>query len=260
MVHPVYARRSNAARVIQITALACAVASAGCGGSGSSYSAVPPTKAQTVTVRFVDGAPVLEALVNGVPTDIGAAYLQADGQTVTSSFSYGTMSSFTTTLPPGVRSLKALDTTGYFVGPLKTPALASGKRYTLIVVGTYPNYRVLAFEEPTGAGAQLSLYEASPSVAAADFGSFSASSHSNFRKLGSAHLGGVATVSLGKSVSDFGGYVAVGSNQIGALTLAQIDSFDSRNALPFHRAARLSLFLFDPKPGSNGPVFGSIDP
>jgi hypothetical protein len=67
-------------------------------------------------------------------------------------------------------------------------------------------------------------------------------------------------VALGKSVSNFGGYVGPAGAPLGALTPAQIDSFDSRNVLPFHQAARLSLFLFDPKAGSrSGPVFGSLD-
>jgi hypothetical protein len=219
-----------------------------------------PSVSGGVSVRLADGAPSLEALVNGVPTDIGAAYLQVDGQTVTSSFAYGSMSSFVR-LTPGVHSLKALDTLGYFVGPLKTTALTAGNRYTLVVVGAYPAYSVLAFEEPKSAsGTQLSFYEASPSAPSADFGRFQASSRSNFTKLGSAHFGDVATVALGKSVSNVGGYAGSVSAPLGALSLKQINAFDRRNVLPFHQAARLSLFLFDPKPGStNGPVFGSLD-
>jgi len=229
----------------------------GCGGSSSSSPAMPPVSS-SVSVRLVDGAPSLEALVNGVPTDIGAAYLQVDGQTVTSSFAYGTLTSFVA-LNPGVHSLKALDTLGYFVGPLKTTTLTAGKRYTLVVVGAYPSYSVLAFEEPKSASVQLSLYEASPSVPSADFGRFAASSRSNFTKLGSAHFGSVATVTLGNRASDLGGYAGSIAAPLGALTLKQINSFDRRSVLPFHRAARLSLFLFDPKPGSSSPVFGSLD-
>ena len=94
----------------------------------------------------------------------------------------------------------------------------------------------------------------------ADFGRFRASSHSDFKQVGSARLGDVATVSLGKSVSDFGAYAGKLSKPIGAFTLAQIDAFDSHNVLPFHAATRLSLFLFDAKSGSSiGPVFGSLD-
>ena len=218
-----------------------------------------PAQPGSVSVRFADGAPSLEALVNGVPTDIGAAYLQVDGRTVASSFAYGSPTSFVT-LPAGAHSLKALDTTGYFVGPLRSPSLAGGGRYTLVVVGTYPNYSVLAFAEPKSAGAQLSLYEASPQVPSAVFGSFQASSHSHFKQLGTTHLGSVVTVPLGARVSNFGGYAGPQGTPLGELTPAQIDSFDSRNALPFHQASRLSLFLYDPKTGSShGPVFGSLD-
>lgn len=220
---------------------------------------MPPISAN-VTVRFADGAPSLETLINGVPADIGAAYLQVNGKTVASSFEYGTLTPFVT-LPAATLTLKALDTLGYFVGPLQTPALTAGNRYTLVVVGAYPNYSALAFAEPkASSGAQMSLYEASPTAPSADFGSFSASTHGNFKKLGSAQLGNVATVPLGNSVSNLGGYVGNASAPLGTLTLQQIDPFDTRNALPYHRAARLSLFLFDPKSGSaNGPVFGSLD-
>jgi hypothetical protein len=218
-----------------------------------------PSVSSSVSVRLADGAPSLEALVNGVPTDIGAAYLQVDGQTVTSSFAYGALSSFVH-LNPGVHSLKVLDALGYFVGPLRTTALKAGNRYTLVVVGAYPSYSVLAFEEPKSASVQLSFYEASPSVPSAEFGRFAASSRSNFTKLGSAHFGSVTTVALGKSASNLGGYVGSIAAPLGALTLKQIDSFDRRNVLPYHQADRLSLFLFDPKPGSaSGPVIGSLD-
>ncbi|MBV9027323.1 MAG: DUF4397 domain-containing protein [Candidatus Eremiobacteraeota bacterium] len=255
-----YARRSNAARVLQLAFIAATFFIEGCSGSSSGGTSLPSSGTGVAEVRFLDGAPVLEALVNGVPSDIGAAYLQSDGQTVMSSFAYGTLSTFTA-LTPGVHSLKALDALGYAVGPLKTASLAAGKRYTLILVGAYPNYQVLNFEEPPGNnGAQVSLYEASPAVPNAEYGHFRASSHTNFQRLGAAILGNVATASLGKSVSDLGGYVAAGSRQLGTVTPAQVDGFDSRNVLPFHRASRLSLFLCDPKPGSGvGPVFGSID-
>ena len=114
-------------------------------------------------MRFAEGAPFLETLINGVPTDIGQAYLQVDGATVASTFTYGTVTQFSAT-SAGTHSLRALDELGYAVGPLKTPALSAGGRYTLALVGAYPNYRVLAFAEPSGDGAQLSLYEASPSI------------------------------------------------------------------------------------------------
>ena len=236
-----------------------AAALAACGGGSSASTAVPPAQS-SVSVRYVDGAPALDALINGVPTDIGAAYLQVDGSTVASSFAYGTLTSFAS-LSAGAHSLVARDDLGYAVGPVNTPALTGGKRYTLILVGSYPKYAVLAFEEPPFAsGARLSLYEAAPSMASAKFGSFRASSHSNYVQRGSAGFGSIATASLGAKVSNLGGYVGAASNPTGQLTPAQINSFDRRNELPFHAISRLSLFLFDVKTGSShGPVFGSLD-
>jgi hypothetical protein len=250
---------TRAAFVRRASILLCVAAAAGCGGTSSSSSTMPSVSSN-VLVRFADGAPSLKTLINGYPTDIGAAYLQANGRTVASSFAYGTLTTFVMQRA-GVLSLKALDSTGYFVGPLKTPALTPGNRYTLVVVGAYPNYSVLAFAEPkASSGAQMSFYEASPTVPSTGFGSFSASTHSNFKKLGSAQLGSVATVSLGNTASNLGGYAGKASAPLGTLTLRQINPFDRRNALPYHRAARLSLFLFDPKSGSTiGPVFGSLD-
>jgi hypothetical protein len=244
--------------------ICCALALAGCGGSSSSSSTMP-AQASQVRVRVVDGAPYLETLIGSTPQSIcpGASapcYLQVGGGTVSEAFYYGSMTPFVS-VAAGSLSLRALDTQGYAVGPVKTPALSPGGRYTLVLVGSYPNYKVLAFEEPqSGSMARLSLYEASPSVAQSGFGSFRASSRSDFKQLGTAKFGAVATVALGKSVSDFGGYAGAASNPFGAFKLAQIDSFDSRNVLPFHAASRLSLFLFDPKSGSGtGPVFGSLD-
>ena len=232
-----------------------------CGGSSSGSSSMPPVSNGTARVRFAEGAPELEALINGVPQDIGSAYLQVDGQTVSSQFDYGTLTNFLL-LAPGAHSLEALDILGYRVGPVKVASLTGGKQYTLILVGTYPKYSVLAFEEPASSKAQLSLYEASPSVPSADFGSFRASSHSGFKALGSAKLGNLVTVSLGTSVSNFGGYAGRGNKPFtgGDLTLASVDTFDKHNELPFHTASRFSLFLFDAKSGSaSGPVFGSLD-
>lgn len=242
-------------------ALVGLIATTGCGSSSSS-SAIPPSSSNA-RVRFAEGAPELEALIDGVPQNIGNAYLQVDGQTVSSQFNYGTMTNFLF-LSPGAHSLVALDELGYRVGPLKSASLSAGKEYTLILVGTYPNYRVLTFEEPASSKGQvqLSLYEASLSVPNADFGSFTASSHSGFKRLGSAKLGSVATLSLGASVSNFGGYVGKGDKPFtgGDLKLAQVDGFDKHNVLPFHNASRFSLFLFDVKEGSSqGPVFGSLD-
>lgn len=235
------------------------VALAACSSSSSS-TALPSTSAR-VSVRFAEGAPVLETIINGVPAPIGQAYLQVNGKSVASTFNYGAITSFVT-LNAGTLSLVARDELGYAVGPLKTTALAAGKRYTLVVVGTYPSYSVLAFEEPANdSNAQLALYEASPSVPQTGFGSFRASSGSGFKQLGRAKFGTLATVSLGKRVTDFGGYAGSVSKPLGALKLSQINSFDTKNVLPFHSATRLSLFLFDFKSGSppNGPLFGVLD-
>ena len=175
-------------------------------------------------------------------------------------FSYGTFTPFVA-IASGVHSLIARDQLGYAVGPLKTSDLNAGNEYTLIVVGAYPNYRVLTFEEPKPAdGAELSFYEASPALQSATFGSFRASSRSNFKALGRASLGGVVTVRVGARVTDLGGFVGPTNAPIGTVTPAQLDAFDSRNALPFHRIGRLSLFLFDRKSQSIPPVFGSLDP
>jgi hypothetical protein len=214
-------------------------------------------------VRFVEGAPLLEALVNGQPTDIGEAYLSVNGTTVASTFPYAAVTPFQS-FRVGTLSLTASDSLGYTVGPVKTSAtLQSGKSYTVILLGTYPAYKAVVYEEPSSSSsAQLSLYEASPTVRTADFGRFNASNRSNFVKLGSASYGSVATVSVGKSASNFGGYAGQGIKPFanGALTLAEVNSFDQRNVLPFNAAGRLSLFLIDPKPGTSlGPVIGSLD-
>ncbi len=235
------------------------------GGSGSSpgSSSLPPTSG-TAKVRFIDGAPSFETIIASTPQSIcspsSPCYLHVNGNTVTQLFSYGSMTPFVN-VTAGTLSLVALDGAGYSVGPLKTTALTGGNRYTLVVVGAYPNYRVLTFEEPKNAsGAQLSLYEASPMRPSIDFGSFRASSGTGLEKLGSARFGNVATVSLAKQVSDLGAYAGSGTHPIagGKLTLVQINGFDTHNELPFHSAGRVSLFLFDPK-GNTGPVFGSLD-
>lgn len=237
------------------------IALAGCGGSAS--SSAMPAQGGTALVRFIDGAPALESLQGSTPQDICPApsapcYLQVNGKTVTQNFYYGTMTPFAG-VTAGTLSLVARDVLGYEVGPLKSTALVPGKRYSLIVVGAYPNYSVLAFEEPSSNGAALSLYEASPAVPQAAFGSFRASSRSDFKQLGTASLGNVETVSLGKSVTNFGGYAGPASSPIGSFTPSQLNSFDKHNALPFAAVHRLSLFLFD-KPGSaSGQLFGSLD-
>ena len=209
----------------------------------------------------MDGAPLLETLINGVPQSIGTSdYLQVNGETVTAPFVYGTMTTFTS-VKAGVQSLVARDDLGYAVGPLKTPSLSGGQKYTLIVVGSFPKYSVLVFEEPASTGkAMLSFYEASPSVPQAAFGSFDAASSSDFKQLGSGKLGTVTTVSVGAKVRNFGGYVGPASKPYGSQTPAQINAYDRHNELPFHAIQRLSLFLFDTNTASSvGPVFGSLD-
>lgn len=233
------------------------VALAACSSSSSSSSI--PSQTALVRVRFAQGAPVLEADVNGQPQELENVYLQLDKATVASSFSYGTITTFSN-VAPGAHTLTARDTLGYAVGPLKVPALSAGMRYSLVLVGAYPNYSVLAFAEPGGSGAQLSLYEASPTVSQAAFGKFRASSGSGLVQLGSAHYGAVSTVNLGKSVSDFGGYAGDAQAPYGKVTPAQIDSFDTHNVLPFQNATRLSLFLFDAPGSTTAQVFGSLDP
>ena len=246
----------------------CALALSGCGGSSysSSSSSIPPS-GDNAQVRFVDGAPSLETNIGSTPQavcsgDVTApCYLQVNGQVVTQLFFYGSITNFMP-LSAGVHSMSARDTAGYAVGPLKTAALVAGHTYTLVVVGSYPSYEVLTFEEPkSGGNAALSLYEASPAVPDIDFGRFDASSRSGFKKLGAAHLGNVVTVSLGTRVMDLGGYVGHGTTPLtnGMLTAEQVNSFDTKNALPFNNADRLSLFFFDVN-GTKGPVFGSLDP
>jgi hypothetical protein len=214
---------------------------------------------QPAKARFLDGAPSLETKVNGTLQDLGTAYLQVGSQTVVSIFQYGSMSSFLP-IAAGTHTLTARNTLGYFVGPLPTTALSPGKRYTLVVVGSYPHYKVLTFEEPSASSnAAISLYEASPTLSQAAFGSFKASTGTNFKQLGSARFGALATVLLGKSASDVGGYAGESNSPLGTLTPSQISSFDFENVLPFQQQSRLSLFLFDRKNASTPRVFGSLD-
>lgn len=247
-------------------ALTLALIFSGCGGSSSPSTTISAQNG-TARVRFLDGAPSLETLIGGLPQPLcpgpsTPCYLQVGKQTVTNSFYYGSMTSFLN-VTAGTLSLTARVEAGYNVGPLQTTALAPGKSYTLVVVGSYPKYQVLAFEEPASTGsAALSLYNASPSTRQAAFGTFRASSHSDFTQRGSAQFGAVSTISLGKSVSDIGGYAGSKASPIGTVTPAQIDSFDKHNALPYHNIARLSLFLFDikcPSGSCPGPLFGSLD-
>jgi hypothetical protein len=237
-----------------------------CGGSNNSTPSVASAPG-TVQLRFLEGSPSLEALVNGEPTDIGLAYLTVNGATIASSFTYAYLTTFSS-FPAGVQSLEALDSLGYKVGPVKTSALAAGKQYTIVLVGSYPNYKALAFEEPAPEShVSLSAYEASPAVPQIDFGSFHASGKPQYARLGSVSLGNVATVAIGDRVTNFGGYfghgtvpIVCGTTKCGAVTAQQVNPFDRSSALPFHAASRLSLFVIDAKPGESvGPVVGSLD-
>ncbi|HEY3675204.1 MAG TPA: DUF4397 domain-containing protein [Candidatus Tumulicola sp.] len=216
-----------------------------------------------MSLRFLEAAPSLEALVNGVPTDLGASYLSVNGTTASTTFPYSYLTTYSS-FRPGTESIEVLDSLGYKVGPIKTDSLTAGKQYTIVLVGSYPNYKTIAFEDPSATtSAQLTVYEASPSYSNVDFGRFQASSRSGFQKLGSAAYGAVVSLSLAKSVSNFGGYIGKNIKPFadGALTLAAVNSFDQRNVLPFNAATRMSLFVFDRQSPSDPPtVLGSLDP
>ncbi len=243
------------------------IALVACNGSnGSSGSNPPVAQASKINVRFVDGAPELDGQINGGPGQICgdqslSCYLQVNGNTISSQLYYGYVTPFTS-VRAGTVSLVAADSIGYTVGPIKTDPLAAGKSYTIVIAGNYPNYKALAFEEPAATSdVQVSLYEASPATPQTAFGSFRVSTKSNFKQLGTASLGQIKTVSVGKSVTDFGAYAGAVNNRIGTVTPVQINEFDPKNNLPFHAANRLSLFLFDASSGSRqaSEVFGSLD-
>jgi hypothetical protein len=253
--------------VIAVT-LACL---AGCNGSSSSTPSVSSAPG-FAHVRFIEAAPVLEALVNGVPTPLGTSeYLSVDGTTKSSQFPYGYLTPYSE-VHAGTQSVEVLDELGYQVGPLKTDALTSGKQYTIAIVGSYPSYKTIVFEDPAPAKtAQLALYQAAPSNASVDFGRFTASTHSNYQKLGSAAYGAVASVSLSAHVTNFGGYAGHGNTPFrahtsnhdptGALTLESVNPFDVHNVLPFNSASRLSLFVMNPEASGDPPtVIGNLDP
>jgi hypothetical protein len=253
----------NVAHFRQLVLCATVTASiSACGGSNNSTPPIPSAPG-TVRLRFLEAAPSLQALVNGVPTDLGAAYLSVNGATTSSQFPYSYLTTYST-FHAGSQSIEVFDSLGYKVGPIQTGALSAGKQYTIAVVGSYPIYKAIPFEDPaTATTAQLTVYESSPSYANVDFGRFQASSHSSFQKLGSAAYGSVVSVPLGKSVSNFGGYIGKNVRPFGnaALTLAAVNSFDQRNVLPFNAAARLTLFVLDPSSPSDPPtVVGSLDP
>src|SRR5579862_7776279 len=147
-----------------------ALAAAGCGSSSSGSSATPSTPS-TVGVRFVEGAPALEANVAGSPVGLGAAFLTVNGTTIASQFPYGGITPYAS-VAAGKLSLKILDSIGYAVGPLATASLVAGKTYSVVVVGSFPNYQAIAFEDPAPQkGATLAVYAASPSLPSADYGS-----------------------------------------------------------------------------------------
>jgi hypothetical protein len=236
-----------------------------CGGSNSSSQTVPPTGAvEDVQVRFVDGATELDGIIGSTPQPVCkgpsvSCYLQVNGQTVSSQLYYSYITPFTH-FNAGTLSLVAADTSGYTVGPLKTATLAAGGRYTIVIVGTYPNYKAVAYQEPASSSdAEVSLYEAAPALSQAAFGSFRVSTNSGYKQLGTAHFGQVTTVSVGKSVSDFGGYAGAAKKPIGTQTPERINGFDVRNVLPFHAIGRLSLFLFAGTASTPIQVFGSLD-
>lgn len=230
---------------------------------------LPPAKthADTVSgparVRFVEGSPLLETNVGGAPVGLGTSFLQVNYTTVASYFPYGWITSYLS-YPAGTLSLRVVDSLGYSIGPFKTASLTAGGSYSVALVGTYPKYKLLTFADgaPSTGGASLAVYEASPAVSRVDFGTFKVKGNTDYRKLGSARLGALALQSLGNRVSDTGAYVGTGTKPMngGQVSLQSVDSFNRRNALPFHNASRLSLFVLDPLSGSLlGPVFGVFD-
>ena len=234
-----------------------------CGGSNDSTPSVSSAPA-TVRLRFLEAARELEALVNGVPTGLGTSrYLSVNGMTTSSQFPYAYLTTYSS-FHAGTQSIEVLDELGYKVGPIQTDGLTAGKQYTIAVVGSYPHYKAIAFEDPAATiSAQVTVYEVSPSYANVDFGRFQASRHSNFQKVGRAAYGSVVSASLARSVSNLGGYVGKNVRPFasGALTLAQVNSFDQRNVLPFNASGRLALFVFHPESPSDPPaVLGSLDP
>jgi hypothetical protein len=214
-------------------------------------------------VRFIEGAPLLETRVGGAPVGLGTSFLQVNKTTVASYFPYGWISAYSG-YPAGVLSVRVLDSLGYSIGPFKTASLASGKSYSIALVGTYPHYKLLTFADaaPSTGGASLAVYEASPAAPKVDFGTFNVKGNTGYWELGSARVGALEVRSLGKRVSGTGAYVGTGTTPMtgGTIALQSVDSFDRRNLLPFHNVSRLSLFVLDPLSGSLlGPVFGVLD-
>jgi hypothetical protein len=230
---------------------------------------LPPAKSQIdatsapAQVRFVEGSPLLETQVAGAPVGLGTSFLQVNKTTIASYFPYGWITSYTG-YPPGVLSVRVLDSLGYSIGPFKTASLAAGKSYSIALVGKYPKYKLLTFPDAPSSkgGASLVVYEASPTVPKVDFGTFKVSKNTGYRQLGSVRLGSLQMRSLGKHVANTGAYVGTGTTPMtgGAVSLQSVDSFNRHNVLPFHNVSRLSLFVLDPLSGSLiGPVFGAYD-
>lgn len=234
----------------------------------------PPSKATAIVpvptaspssfaqVRYVEGSPLLETKVGGVAVPLGTSFLSVNGVTIASTFEYGYITQFVNA-PAGKQSIRIIDSLGYSVGPFVTPAFAAGSTYSVVLAGSYPHYRLLAFTEPKPAsGATLAVYGAAPSRPLTDYGRFTASSGTDLRKLGTVGFGKLAIAPLGSAVTNFGAYVGKGTKPIagGKITLRSVDSFDLHNALPFHNVRRISLFLLDPSGASIlGPVFGIFD-
>ena len=112
-----------------------------------------------------------------------SASRRADGHA--RSFTTARMTSFLS-VTAGTHSLVARDIWGIAVGPLKIAALDRRQAIHADLGGNVSEIQragVRRTGKPKG-NAQLSLYEASPSVPSADFGSFRASSHSGFKAAG----------------------------------------------------------------------------
>ncbi|HTX60334.1 MAG TPA: hypothetical protein VMH02_11770 [Verrucomicrobiae bacterium] len=245
-----------------VLALLLAFAS-GCNASSNGLAPVQ-TGATTAQARFVNGAPVLETGSGGTVVSLGAAYLQFDAATIASQFPYGSVTQYVSVLGTHPNSIELYDATGYSVGPIAVPPLSGGKSYSLVLVGSYPNYRILAFEDPlpTG-GASIVVRNAASQYRDADFGTFDAASASGYVKRGSVAYGSEKSVSLGTSVTNLGAYAGTGTTPFpnqSSLTLASVDSFDGSSSLPFNASGRLSLFIIDQSSdGSAGPLLGVLD-
>ncbi|HTU83422.1 MAG TPA: DUF4397 domain-containing protein [Candidatus Acidoferrales bacterium] len=245
---------------------------AACGGSSSWYAPPGPSVAAgerasggIAYARFLEGAPELETSVGGIVENLGTGTLSVNAKTIASFFTYGTLTQFVP-VGPGNVVVKVFDSLGYSMGPF-TAKVAAGESYSIVLVGTYPHYKLLVFAEPGAKGAALSVYEASPAAPQVTYGRYRArpkacgGTGTGYRALGAVHLGDVVTASLGPKVAGFGGYVGKGTTPMagGSITPCGVDAFDARNALPFNNVARLSLFVLDPGPGTIGPVIGNLD-